>query len=281
MAALRGSTGSPHARILGVGAYRPSRVIPNSEVIEAIDSSDEWIQQRSGIKQRRWATPEETIQLMSVAASRQAMERVVSNAGEVSALIEQIATGTREQSQGVEEVGRAAQELDQTTQCNAALVEQTAAAAAALKEQAQTLSGRVARFKLPEGGQDVAVVEREPQVTDFDFDTAIEAHRHWKVKLRSAIEKREQLDAATICRDDQCPLGRWLHGPGGARWSSKPGFSTLLQAHAGFHQAAGQVAQTINRGAYDQANHLLGSGSKFAQASNETVTAILRAKRGF
>ncbi|MCP5269868.1 MAG: CZB domain-containing protein [Burkholderiaceae bacterium] len=216
-----------------------------------------------------------------VGQARQAMERVVSNAGEVSALIEQIATGTREQSQGVEEVGRAAQELDQTTQSNAALVEQTAAAAAALKEQAQTLSGRVARFKLPEGGQDVAVVEREPQVTDFDFDTAIEAHRHWKVKLRSAIEKREQLDAATICRDDQCPLGRWLHGPGGARWGSKPGFSTLLQAHAGFHQAAGQVAQTINRGAYDQANHLLGSGSKFAQASNETVTAILRAKRGF
>ena len=43
MADLRGSTGAPHARILGVGAYRPSRVIPNSEVIEAIDSSDEWI----------------------------------------------------------------------------------------------------------------------------------------------------------------------------------------------------------------------------------------------
>ena len=35
-------------RIYGIGAYRPSRVIPNSEVIEAIDSSDEWIQQRSG-----------------------------------------------------------------------------------------------------------------------------------------------------------------------------------------------------------------------------------------
>jgi len=66
--------GAPHASILGVGAYRPSRVIPNAEIIEAIDSSDEWIQQRSGIKQRRWATPEETVQVMATASARLAIE---------------------------------------------------------------------------------------------------------------------------------------------------------------------------------------------------------------
>ena len=75
MSPLAGSPGAPHAAILGLGIYRPSRVVPNAEVIEAIDSSDEWIQQRSGIRQRRWATPEETVQLMSVAASREAIER--------------------------------------------------------------------------------------------------------------------------------------------------------------------------------------------------------------
>jgi 3-oxoacyl-[acyl-carrier-protein] synthase-3 len=67
--------GSQHAAILGLGAYRPSRVVPNADVIEAIDSSDEWIQQRSGIRQRRWATPEETVQMMSVAASRDAIAK--------------------------------------------------------------------------------------------------------------------------------------------------------------------------------------------------------------
>jgi 3-oxoacyl-[acyl-carrier-protein] synthase-3 len=75
MAALTGSTGAPNAAILGIGSYRPSRVIPNSEVVEAIDSSDEWIQQRSGIKQRRWAAPDETVQMMSVAAARGALDR--------------------------------------------------------------------------------------------------------------------------------------------------------------------------------------------------------------
>ena len=75
MATIEQAQGARHAGILGLGSYRPSRVIPNSEVVEAIDSSDEWIQQRSGIKQRRWATPEETVQVMSVAAARKALDR--------------------------------------------------------------------------------------------------------------------------------------------------------------------------------------------------------------
>ena len=67
-------TGAPHARILGVGGYRPSRVVPNSEIVDLIDSSDEWIRTRSGIIERRWANDEETVQMMSVAASRKALE---------------------------------------------------------------------------------------------------------------------------------------------------------------------------------------------------------------
>ncbi|HEU5043668.1 MAG TPA: beta-ketoacyl-ACP synthase III [Nocardioidaceae bacterium] len=74
MVALNTTTGS-HAAILGIGSYRPRRVVPNSEIVEAIDSSDEWIQQRSGIRARRFAEPDETVQMMSVSAARQAMER--------------------------------------------------------------------------------------------------------------------------------------------------------------------------------------------------------------
>ena len=75
MATIQEAQGAQHAAILGIGTYRPSRIIPNSEVVDAIDSSDEWIQQRSGIKQRRFATPEETVQVMSVAAARTALDR--------------------------------------------------------------------------------------------------------------------------------------------------------------------------------------------------------------
>ena len=84
---LHVSPGAPHARIMGLGTYRPSRIIPNADLIEAIDSSDEWIQQRSGIKQRRWADENETVQSMSVAASRIALERSGIEPAQVDAVV--------------------------------------------------------------------------------------------------------------------------------------------------------------------------------------------------
>jgi 3-oxoacyl-[acyl-carrier-protein] synthase-3 len=66
--------GLRHSAVLGLGLHRASRVVPNSEIVDAIDSSDEWIQQRSGIVERRWATPEETVQMMSVSAAREALD---------------------------------------------------------------------------------------------------------------------------------------------------------------------------------------------------------------
>ncbi|MGW4895673.1 beta-ketoacyl-ACP synthase III [Kitasatospora sp. NPDC004240] len=70
---IRPATGAQYSRILGVGGYRPVRVIPNAEVLNWIDSSDEWIRTRSGIAERRWAGPEETVTEMSVQAAGKAI----------------------------------------------------------------------------------------------------------------------------------------------------------------------------------------------------------------
>jgi 3-oxoacyl-[acyl-carrier-protein] synthase-3 len=67
--------GADHTAILGMGGYRPSRVVTNAEIVDKIDSSDEWIRTRSGIIERRWAEPHETVQMMSVASSRTALEK--------------------------------------------------------------------------------------------------------------------------------------------------------------------------------------------------------------
>jgi len=87
MAGLASTTGAPHTVILGIGTYRASRVIPNAEVVDAIDSSDEWIQQRSGIRQRRWADENETVQSMGVGAARQAMDRAGVDAKQIDCVI--------------------------------------------------------------------------------------------------------------------------------------------------------------------------------------------------
>jgi 3-oxoacyl-[acyl-carrier-protein] synthase-3 len=69
------SRGASFSAILGVGGYRPRRIVDNAEICTYIDSSDEWIRTRSGIIERRWASADETVQMMSVAAARRAMER--------------------------------------------------------------------------------------------------------------------------------------------------------------------------------------------------------------
>ena len=79
--------GAAQAALRGFGAYRPAGVIPNADILEAIDSSDEWIQQRSGIKQRRWATPEETVQLMAVEASRKALASAGIDARQIDCVV--------------------------------------------------------------------------------------------------------------------------------------------------------------------------------------------------
>ena len=67
--------GAQHARILAVGSYRPERVVTNDEICQNIDSSDQWIRERSGIVSRRFAAPDESVVDMAVAAARPAIER--------------------------------------------------------------------------------------------------------------------------------------------------------------------------------------------------------------
>lgn len=76
-----------HSAVLGLGLHRASRVVPNAEIVDAIDSSDEWIQQRSGIVERRWATPEETVQVMSVSAAREALADAGVEPGQLDCVI--------------------------------------------------------------------------------------------------------------------------------------------------------------------------------------------------
>lgn len=70
-----------------MGGYRPERVVPNSELVEAIDSSDQWIRERSGIVSRRWAAPDETVVDMAEAAARQALDAAGLDASRIGAVL--------------------------------------------------------------------------------------------------------------------------------------------------------------------------------------------------
>ncbi len=61
------------AGILGTGAALPEKVITNAELEKLVDTSDRWITERTGIKERRQAGPQETTSALSILASRKAL----------------------------------------------------------------------------------------------------------------------------------------------------------------------------------------------------------------
>ena len=78
------------------------------------------------------------------------IQNIVEESRKVDGLLAEVANGSREQSQGIQQIGTAVQQLQQNTEQNAGLVEQTAAAAASMKQLADALSDEVSRFRLPE-----------------------------------------------------------------------------------------------------------------------------------
>lgn len=76
------------------------------------------------------------------------MQEIVSSIQRVSDIVGEISSASVQQSAGVGQVSEAISQMDQTTQQNAALVEESAAAAASLKNQANLLVRAVERFRL-------------------------------------------------------------------------------------------------------------------------------------
>lgn len=87
MVRLRPCASRSGSRILGVGAYRPVRVVGNDEICTRIESSDEWIRRRSGIVTRRFAGPGETVISMAAEAARKAMAQSGTDPAEVDAVL--------------------------------------------------------------------------------------------------------------------------------------------------------------------------------------------------
>lgn len=66
----------PHSKIAGIGMYVPSNVVTNQDLMKYMDTSDEWIQERTGIKERRFAhRTKETTTTMGIEAAKIAIER--------------------------------------------------------------------------------------------------------------------------------------------------------------------------------------------------------------
>lgn len=89
------TTPTPFVEIAGTGRFLPDRIVTNDDLAQEMDTSDEWIRERTGIRERRIGPPELLAAEMGAAAARQAMERAGVEAGEVDLLVVSTATPDR------------------------------------------------------------------------------------------------------------------------------------------------------------------------------------------
>lgn len=113
----------------------------------------------------------------------------------------------------------------------------------------------------------------------MNFDEAITVHQRWKTRLRMQIDGNagEVLDPAQVCKDDQCDLGKWIHGEGHHQMGGKPEFLEVKGSHAHFHKVAGDVLTSARRGDKTEANAIL--VGPFFEASSRVVQAIMKCKK--
>src|SRR5438552_19089327 len=81
-----------YAHIVGWGKYIPEKVMTNDDLAKIVETSDEWIQQRTGIRERHIADPKETTSTMSVQAAREALWVAGLNPSDLDLII--VATAT-------------------------------------------------------------------------------------------------------------------------------------------------------------------------------------------
>src|SRR3978361_898477 len=86
----------PRSILAGCGGYLPERIVSNDELSRSVDTSDAWIHERTGIRQRHFAAKHETAAFMGTAALRADLADAGASAADVDAII--LATSTPDQA---------------------------------------------------------------------------------------------------------------------------------------------------------------------------------------
>jgi len=83
------------------------------------------------------------------------------------------------------------------------------------------------------------------------------------------------MDAASISKDNNCELGKWLHGEAKALHTHRKAYANCVTNHAEFHVEAGKVAVAINARRKEEAERMLRADSAYAEASKRVAVALI------
>lgn len=203
-----------------------------------------------------------------VRGSGDALNEIVESISNVNKIIENIASSSREQSEGVDLVNQSITKIDSAVQQNAAMVEETAATAEELGDMAKMMTNNVSQFKLD---SQALGMETTLQTGNFDFATARRAHRQWRVKVRAYINDVDiQFDRNTADDGTKCALGQWVYGAG-KQYQALPSYQALEKGHSELHSFIGKILSLKDIGDIQTANLEMG---KLEALSNNIIKLI-------
>lgn len=110
--------------------------------------------------------------------------------------------------------------------------------------------------------------------SEINIADAINAHMQWKARLQRCLDgtSDEKLDPMMVCRDDQCALGKWIHGPAVDHFHGDEDFNTLRADHAQFHYVASNVVLKAQQNDHLSAINLF--NGEYVQASRKVIHTL-------
>lgn len=158
----------------------------------------------------------------------------------VGGMVSEISEASNEQARGIEQINQAITSMDEMTQKNAAVVQQSAGSSGKLLDDAQLLTKEISNFIIDDATtRRMHKMIRSPEGSQFE--KMIEAHTAWKSKIRAFVEGMDigvTYEAATD--HTACVLGKWYYGEG-QKYMNLPLMKTLGDEHMEMHQAIKRV----------------------------------------
>jgi methyl-accepting chemotaxis protein len=218
-----------------------------------------------------------------VEQSGQTLQEIVAAIKKVTDIVAEMAAAACEEASGIEQVNKAILQMDQVTQQNAALVEQTAAASQSMGEQARELRNLMGFFKLDQSDSSVAsdLPQREAENvrqsrdkgssrrlepakkmsgepmpaggSALDFAMAKNKHLAWMARLRRHLNGEESLSEQQLVSPRECDLGKWLYAGGMKQYGHFHEMRDMEKEHAEFHARIKTVVSLQKGGRLEQA----------------------------
>ncbi len=195
-------------------------------------------------------------------------QEMVTKIQKAEELVKTVASTATEQHKGLEQINIAMNHLDQTTQENAALVEELSATAQNMQAATSRQVEFIGRFKVDPNSAHAIVVSGESSIM---FSEAKMNHNSWLTKLEQLLAGLEtDMDARSAKDSSACLLGQWLNQEG-KKYAHLESMQRLIQLHNTFHSLVGNAVDAYEAGDIERSNR---EHEKVLELSKEIIALI-------